>query len=110
MDKNKIIEILKYISKALAEKKYEEIAKNDFKHLLSKDDISLAIMEYGGTITKPPNNAYESVDIYIVKENVEANIEFDLWIDSQKSDLTLSCNIINQNGIYEYTVENIHVL
>lgn len=109
MDKEEVINTIKSIVEMLVKERYEEIFSNDLNKLISAEDIRSAIREYGGMITLPPNEEYLKFDIYEINEN-KCSADFDLWVNSERSDLTLSCTIFYANGKYEYSIENIHVL
>ncbi len=109
MDKEKISNVLRYIVDTLLSGRYEKLVEDDNQKLLTPDEIKMAIEEYKGVLTIPPEEAFDSFDTCEVNEN-EAAIDFDLWMDHSKSDLTLSLNIVNDNGVYRYSIENIHVL
>lgn len=68
-------------------------------------------MEYGGTITLPPDDVYESLEIIKVKNLPEYAIDFDLWINGEHSDLTLSCTIhMKEDQTMTIEIDDLHVL
>lgn len=100
---------LKEILKLLALQKYDEIYLGDFKKKITPVEISRAIEQYGGSLTMPPDKELKQVEIYDVTEG-EKFIDFDLWVNSEKSDLTLSCTFYLIERTCKYSIENIHVL
>ena len=44
-------------------------------------------------MTNPPIDGYDSIVVHDKDDANEALIQFDLWIDSEKSDLTMTCKI-----------------
>jgi hypothetical protein len=82
---------------------YETLAA---KYLLDSRDINdfvRALNEYWefwdheGIVTTPPKEEFMTLDIIEVNKPVKAGKEFsllfDLWINGEKSDLTLDCNV-----------------
>lgn len=60
---------------------------------------------YCGSLTIPPDAAYENVYIIKFDDGSGYALEFELWIDNQESDLTLSCEVLidknnNINSVY----------
>ncbi|MFD2807268.1 hypothetical protein SAMN05216565_10346 [Litchfieldia salsa] len=64
------------------------------------------------SITIPPDDAYENVHFYKYDDESGYALEFELWIDNHRSDLTLFCEAIidENNNILAFTIENLHVL
>jgi hypothetical protein len=110
MNKEEIIIIAELIVKLLAEERYNELYEGDLNKSISANELQQAVLEFGGKITVPPTaEAYGEIDIYKINEN-ECSIDFDLWIDFRKSDLTLSCSIYKHDEKYDYSIDNLHVL
>lgn len=61
-------------------------------------------------VTMPPSGAYDSVVVYDKDETDEALIQFDLWIDSEKSDLTMTYRIHEIGSECPFIIENLRVL
>lgn len=109
MTKKEILNVIEFIVKLLAEKRYDDLYKADLNKRISTNDLQQAIIEYGGVVTIPPVETYTEADFYEINEN-ECSIDFDLWIDFKKSDLTLSCSIYKYAEKYHYSIDNLHVL
>src|ERR1700754_4756045 len=109
MDNEITIKIVKEIVVHLVRKEYAEIVAKDAIKLIPDDEIRIAIEEYPGTVTMPPDEAFVKMDRYVINDKAIA-IDMDLWYDNKKSDLTLSCRIMEKDGILEYSIENIHIL
>jgi hypothetical protein len=77
--------------------------------LISAAEIQLAIEEYPGMATIPPDSAFDKMDIYAIN-NKAISIDMDLWYDDKQSDLTLSCRLTEKDGKIGYNIENIHIL
>ena len=91
------------------EKNYAAVVKEDSVKLIPAADIQLAIEEYPGIATMPPNSAFNKMDIYVINDK-EISIDMDLWYDDKQSDLTLSCRLIEKDGKIDYSIESIHIL
>lgn len=109
MDENEIKSIVHKLVRNLVNKDYLAIYEEDNRKLLTADLIEEAIIEYPGNITMPPENAFDSIDIYRISTN-EVAIDFDLWYDNKKSDLTLSARLLKVDSINQYSIEGIHIL
>jgi hypothetical protein len=108
--KNEIKSILKETVLDLVNRDFDNL-QGKLKGELTIDDIKEEL-SYWGSITIPPDIAYEDVNFYKYDDGSGYALEFDLWIDNQQSDLTISCEAIldhNENILY-FTIENLHVL
>jgi len=109
MDKTLIKEIVHDIVSKLVDRNFDAIYQNDDRKLISANEIKFAIDDYKGILTSPPIESFDSMDVYLVSE-IEANVDFDLWYDDKKSDLTLSCNLRQVSTKLVYSIEGIHIL
>ena len=110
MQKIEIENTIRKIVSWLISKDYSQLFINDFQKSISPEEIQSAIKDYRGNLTMPNNECFiNDLDIYEISEN-KITVDFDLWFDDKRSDLTLSCTIINENGNYKYSIDNIHVL
>ncbi len=78
MDKIQIIKVLKFIVTHLIDKDYLGVVELDHKKLMTSRDIEDSILEYPGILTAPPNDAYEKIDVYIIKGNAGVTCDFNL--------------------------------
>ena len=109
MEKDQIKDVVRQVVTHLVYGNYDLLAVNDYLKLIGPEDIQLAVDEYPGKISLPPDKEYDSIDIYTISDK-EIAIDFDLWYDNEKSELTLSCNLKEIDGKIEYTIEGIHIL
>lgn len=75
---------------------------------LTKEEIVSAIEDYGGKLTLPTVEDFDTANIIQVGDSSEYVVEYELWIDNQKSDLTLSATVNAQDETI--AIDNIHVL
>lgn len=111
INKNECTILLKKVVSLLVNKKYNQLFEEDFKQEGEYANLWKNIENYGGVMTMPSEEAFESpkfLDIY--KKSNDACLDFDLWIDGNESDLTLSLYIKSENGKYYYEIEDIHVM
>ena len=98
-----------------------DIVKGDFDKLssdgrigkLSEDDIKNELLDYGGIVTIPTEDSYDRfLQVTQIRDTEKYKVFFELWIDNERSDLTLICDIISTNGETVDTIEidDIHVL
>jgi len=111
VERKKVIEVLKHVNKLLVEKKYDQLYEENFDKEGDFEGVWLNIEDYGGQITMPPEKALNNpgfMEIYA--DDNDASIDFDLWIDGEESDLTLSLYIIRKaDDSYEFNIEEIHI-
>lgn len=79
----------------------------------SVEGLRRAIYDYPGTLTMPPDNAFEALDLTpLENERVPTYfLHFELWVDGELSDLTLTCTVSVQ-GLREaaIVIDDLHVL
>ncbi|WP_078427550.1 DUF7668 domain-containing protein [Alkalihalobacterium alkalinitrilicum] len=95
-----------------------DFVKGDFIKIKTKlieeitiDDIKEELNHWG-TLTYPPDEAYEKINYIEYNDGSGYAMEFELWFDNQLSDLTLSCEAIidQEERVLSFTIENLHVL
>jgi hypothetical protein len=109
MEKDKVKNTLSHMINLFVAKKYSQLYNTDHKKRINEKEIEDAISDFGGDLTYPPKEAFDNFDIYEVSSN-EFSVDFDLWVNNNKSDLTLECTIYDLGGKYVYSIDNIHVL
>ncbi|MFC4766475.1 DUF7668 domain-containing protein [Effusibacillus consociatus] len=80
---------------------------------LTEEEIRTALYECNGELTPPPEEAYDTIEIYSVENgtNPAWAVDFDLWINNERSDLTLSCTVIQDDkGEFQISIDDLHVL
>ena len=111
--KNEISKIVSQLIFDLVSGDYEKLEYDGRIGRLSKDEVSEAISSYPGKITMPPPKAFDDFDIYEVKNssNEKWTLDFDLWYDNERSDLTLGATIERtEAGKLIISIDDIHVL
>ena len=109
MEKETVLNAVKDIVLNLIWKNYREVVEKDTMKLIPAKELQIAIEEYPGSITMPPDNAFDKMDIYVINDKTIA-VDMDLWYDDKQSDLTLSCKIMENGGKIGYSIENVHIL
>lgn len=111
MEVSELSLLVKGLVKKLINKEYELIYQTGMSGEYTSQEIEGLINEYGGTLTEPPLEDYEEMDIYEIDEEPEYVIEYDLWVDNEKSDLTLTATIrYEEDKETQITIDNIHVM
>ncbi|NRF96298.1 hypothetical protein HQN89_36720 [Paenibacillus frigoriresistens] len=96
-----------------------EFVNGDFDKISAKliDDLTIEDIKEElnnwGELTPPPDSAYRNDTNRIgYSDGSGYVIEFELWIDNQKSDLTLTCEVLvdKMQNIQSFRIENLHVL
>jgi hypothetical protein len=109
MQKTEANGILVKVVTKLVEGEYLWLFTNDYSKKVTETELKAAIEEYPGTPTLPSKEAFNDFDFYEISDE-EASVDFDLWINDAKSDLTLSFTIKKTLKGYGYRIDNIHVL
>jgi hypothetical protein len=110
MEINKIISLLEPLVRNLINKEYDFIYQSGMSGEYTAQEIEDFINEYGGVLTDPPDEDYENIEIYEIDDEPEYVIEYELWVDNEKSDLTLSATIRIEENEETITIDNIHVM
>lgn len=90
--------------------KFEEIERVGKSGPYSASELKELIDEYGGHLTLPPDDDFVNINKIKIQNEPEYVIEYELWIDNEKSDLTLSCTVREENNSASISIDNIHVL
>lgn len=112
--KEKIIASLTGLVDDLVTENYQSILCDKRNGRLTEEEIKEAFVEYGGKLTKPPKTAYYSnaLRMYKLKDYPEYDIAFDLWIDGERSDLSLMCTVVvdEHDNVKSIKIDDIHAL
>ena len=109
MDKDIIIQIRDVVT-SLVNKDYKKIIASEISKWLNEEQLHNAVEEFGGQLTHPPPDDFQKSYIYLVSGKDVARVDYDVWVDGQKSDLTVQLEVQIIRGKYEYSVEGLHVL
>ena len=93
--------------------RYDELIKAGYLRTISKDAIIDEIKMYGGNITGTDITQYKKSFQYMkINYTNEYKVFLDFWIDDERSDLTLVCNIELDfnNNIINSVIDEVHVL
>jgi hypothetical protein len=110
MDSERIIRNLKPLVQDLVNDKLLLIQKTDRSGPYTAEELKELIEEYGGELTSPPQDDYTNINIIEIADDPEYVVEYDLWVDGEKSDLTLSCSVRLFERMEKISINNIHVL
>ncbi len=110
MRKHEILELLKQLVNDLVNQRYEKLVSSGASGVFSAQELIDLINDYGGQVTPPPEGDLKNINIITIEESFEYVIEYELWIDGHKSDLTLSCIVYENESENYIKIENIHVL
>lgn len=109
-NKGHLLELLKETVTELVNEDFK-IIKAKLRHNIDIEDIKEELSNWD-SLTIPPETAYEKVVFYEYEDGSGFALEFELWIDNEESDLTLSCEaIVDENDkVLSFTVEDLHTL
>lgn len=97
----------------LVEGKFSEVVRLSKNGQLTEMEIALALSDYPGELTAPPERAFENVVVYEACDDCPEvrSAEFELWYDNQESDLSLCFQLRElQGGGYDLKLDDIRVL
>lgn len=109
MVKESVFVLLKKIVKLLTCGEYDILTKMDIQKRVLPFEIKNVIEKYPGTLSYPPESAFALFDIYEVSNN-EIRVDFDLWFDGARSDLTLCCSFYEKENLWSFSIDDIRVL
>ncbi len=112
---NKLKQGVKEIVELLVNQEYTRLENNKKIGVLTASEVEQAIVDYGQKLTLPPEDAYNEMDIFKLDNprnfTEEYSIDFELWTNNSKSDLTLSCEAtVDEHGNVNVTLYSISVL
>lgn len=112
---DKLKQGVKEIVELLVNQEYVKLQNMNKIGVLTANEVEQAILDYGETLTIPPDDAFNGMDIFKLdnpqKYAEEYSIDFDLWTNKSKSDLTLSCEAtVDEHGNVNVTLYSIRVL
>lgn len=111
MKVNELSLFVKDLVEKLINQEYELLHQTGMCGEYTSKEIEELINEYGGTLTEASVEDYEDMAIYEIDDEPEYVIEYDLWVDGEKSDLTLTATIRYEEGKEtRITIDNIHVM
>lgn len=103
-----INEELKNIVSLLVAGKLNLLWLNDFDQRITVEEMQAALSGYG-KMTMPPTGSFEEINVYPANNPTEVCIDFYLWFNGMKSDLTLKCTI-NNSRQKKYSIDDIRML
>lgn len=112
MNKQIIYTTIKTIITLFKECNYQKLMDLDQKGVFEEDDFKEILGDSCSEVTDIPEDQFENnCHIYELDSPHECLVQFDFWIDNKKSDLTMTCRIIEiSNTIYSYAIENFRIL
>lgn len=109
-EKDKILALLKPLVEDLVNGKLALIRETGRSGPYTVEELQEQLDDYGGTLTAPPETDYQNLDLYEIDDEPEWVLEYDLWIDGEKSDLTLTCTLRLTDQEQSIIIDSIHVL
>ena len=107
--KKYLISLVKKAVELLVDGKFEELTIKTNSEI-EPGQIEASLLEYHGSITLPPDEAYEDVYILKISSRDAYSVEFDLWYDNEVSDLRIYLDVEPPyRGEYNFRIVNIRV-
>lgn len=109
--KNSVKLEIRDLLEALACNDFKKISSNNWYGRLNKEDIEARILEYGRTLTSPPDSFMEKAYMYEYQDGSGLKIDVPLWTTEEgMSDLTLSLELIHEGENEKLQMSDLHVL
>ena len=111
----KLIELCDWIVTRLIVKNYSELDKQNAFTRVNQNDFVRVLDEYGGTLTVIPPQAYETdaFRVYTYEDGSGFGLDLDLWIDGERSDLTMQLDVkvdSSTDSIIHFQIDDLHVM
>ncbi|MDQ0638334.1 hypothetical protein QF042_001899 [Pedobacter sp. W3I1] len=103
-----IKEKVKNIVTLLVAEEFDLLWLNDLDQRINIQEMREALSGYG-KMTMPPSSSFDEINVYSTNDPNEVRVDFDLWFDGMKSDLTLKCTI-NNSEQKQYSIDDIRML
>lgn len=110
MDITKIILLIKPLVIDLVNRDFDFIVESGRNGPYTVGELEELIEDYGGQLTLPPEDDFLNLNIIKIEDEPEYAVEYELWVNNEKSDLTLSCIIREEREECKISIENIHVM
>lgn len=104
---------IRSVEAAIVAEQYDLVGSESRPSRVSATEIRSVLQDYGGKPTTSPPDTMKTVQAVRVRgaKPPEWAVDFDLWIDGRRSDLTLSLTLIREaSGSYIALVDDLHVL
>lgn len=108
MEYSFIKENVKKIIKMLIAEDFMLLWLNDLHQRITAEEMAEAVRGYG-QMTMPSSGSFEEIEVYLTDDPDEVRIDFDLWFNGKRSDLTLKCTI-NSSKSKKYSIDDIRIL
>lgn len=111
----KIMQLCRKIAANIQKGDYISLARDNALCRVSEQDIRRVLGEYGGSVTMIPEEAFYNSDAFHViayRDGSGYHVDLDLWIDGDRSDLTLQVeiNVDENHKICGYHILDILVM
>ena len=96
----------------LASAHYDELERDGRSGRLSAAELAEAVRKYGRTLVLLPDESRELVEVYPqAGEPARALLDVPLWTKEEgRSDLSLTLSVVEREGRYRVTMNDLHVL
>ena len=113
-EREKLVSSMRCVVELLVDKKYDELERMTGGRRLSSVELRQAVIDYGRTLTIPPERVWDRLDVIEVKDRDQPtySVRFDLWANGTQSDLSIEVTIIqvSPSGEFKTEVDDLHVL
>ncbi|GAB3790520.1 hypothetical protein GCM10028818_60800 [Spirosoma horti] len=111
MEKERLLPVLKTILILLSQNKYVALAELDYEQNMQPDYLETALKEYGGKLTIPSDELIvQQMEVFETQKPNRFYVDLPIWMDEERSDLTLSVVIIQLEADLAFTLKDLHIL
>ncbi len=107
---DEILALLKPLVEDLVNGKLDLIVETGRNGPYTVEELKEQLDDYGGILTASPKTDYKNLDLYEIDDEPEWMLEYELWVDGEKSDLTLTCTVRLTEQEKSIAIDSIHVL
>jgi hypothetical protein len=108
MKQSNIQHIIRSIVADLIDENYQKVYERDYGKRLTQQEIKEGIEDYPGIITDFPDSAFSLMRLNR-NTDTSCDIDFPLWYDHKRSDLTIVCSVKLIDNEHRYMIEDILV-
>jgi len=103
-----IEENVKNIVALLVAEGFDLLWLNDLDQRVTVEEMRKALNGYG-KMTMPPSSSFDDISVYPTDNPNKVRVDFDLWFDGLKTELTLKCTI-NSSEPKKYSIDDLRML
>jgi hypothetical protein len=112
MSAEKIENAVRKIEKELVSENYEKAVALTNNSRLTAKDVETVLKNYNGKVTIAPHYVFDTLEVVEISNSEPKAwaVDYDLWINGKRSDLTLSLTVSLVGNKTILSIDNLHIL